>query len=483
MSSVFVSYASEDRDLAYRITLSLRDYGFKVFFDRDQLPAGAAYDKKIHDEVFQSDVFVFLVSKYSLTPGRYSLTELQFARDRWEHPKDHVLPVIAASPGQIDPEVKELNNYLSAATMLRSAGNLAPLVSAKVEDMVRKSTVWARVGGMFSNSFTDVLRFGVGKSLAYANAPLDEILQKDYQEKFGRVSAGELKAELGSRLIMRDPQRFTVRGRFFPSALLSFGWWERMKQVKPQVRNIAWKDRALQNWLYSGFGEWAPSWDVNGWSDEKTFRLIGQIGEYDEADSIPVLIKSARKAQELRNQMQDRLVVNANVRGLLCHDSHLARVDSLEEQDSEFLESMRHVNSTQEYFLILFDDDKDSVEILSEPVDFYSGYIWQVWAPREWVSDNPQQTLFEGAYFVWEHTNFAQREVLNYSLDSRDHKVEYLRKRVRDVLKLSGELALLQHLMPEWRLRADKSYQSVVPEVRSAYFRDLFAKAYARAAA
>ncbi len=473
---IFISYAAEDRELAYRISLSLRDHDLDVFFDRDELQPGGGYDKEIRQQILQSSAFVFLVSKHSVTPGRYTLTELQFARDKWPHPKERVLPVGVGPTGKIASEVKDLMSYVNAVSILRPKGSAASEVSAKVVEMIERTTLVARFTSTFNDYCGDFLKFGAGKSLALANAPLDEEILRKHEEDGGRISVGELKANLNTVSILRNPRLLTVTGHFFPSTLLSFGWWEKVKEVQRRESEIKWKDPVLQRWLFSGFEEWAPSWDVNDWSSEKPFKLIGQIGEYDEADSIPVLIKSERKARELRSRLMDRLVANANVRGVLCHESHLrSGVDTLDENESAFLESMRHMNSKQDYFLILLDDDRHGVEILSEKVDFYSGYIWQVWAPKEWVSPNPYETLFQGAYFIWEHTNLAQREVLKYSLDSRDRKVEYLRRRVREHMELSGELVLLQHLMPERRLRGDKSYASVSPAIPSAYFRDLFA--------
>ena len=40
---VFLSYASENRDIAEQVNLALTGAGHKVFFDRDSLPAGDDY--------------------------------------------------------------------------------------------------------------------------------------------------------------------------------------------------------------------------------------------------------------------------------------------------------------------------------------------------------------------------------------------------------------------------------------------------------
>ncbi len=471
---VFISYASEDKQRAFDIALSLRDYGLDVFFDRDRLAAGGGYDKTIRDEINRSNLFVFLVSKNSVAPGRYTLTELQFAREHWESPKDHVLPVILEKRGKVAPEVKDLMTYLDHATWLEPKGNIAAEVSDAAAKMIDRTAILARVTAKFRQyAFGDYLKGGVGKSLAYTNADLDEEILRRHQEDGGRISAGELKEKLeGSKTKLRKTQFLTVTGHFFPGALLSFGWWDRVNRNLEQ--DIKWRDPVLQRWLFSGFEQWAPSWDLNDWSDEKPFKLIGQIGHNDEADSIPVLIKSERKANDLRGKLTKRIVANANVRGLLCHESHLRNLDSLDEKDSEFLESIKEMTSSQYYILLLDQEKSHTVEIVDEDVDYYSGYIWQCWAPKEWVPPDPYNTRLPGAYFLWEHTNLAQADVIKYGLDSLDRKVQYLKKRLQEQFGLSGNLVLLQHLMHEGRLSSDHEDASLKPAIPTEQFRNLF---------
>lgn len=187
-----------------------------------------------------------------------------------------------------------------------------------------------------------------------------------------------------------------------------------------------------------------------------------------------MLIKSERKATEVRAQLENRIVVNANVRGLLCHETQLKTMDKFDEKDSEFLEKIKEMTEAQYYIVLLEDNKLHKVEVLSEPVDFYSGYIWQCWAPKEWVPSNPGDTRLPGAYFVWEHANLAQSDVIKYGVDSLQRKVDYLTKRARDQLGLSGELVLLQHLMPETRLCGDLVKQAVKPAIPIDQFRNLF---------
>ena len=230
----------------------------------------------------------------------------------------------------------------------------------------------------------------------------------------------------------------------------------------------------MQRWLFSGFEQWAPSWDLNDWSDERPFKLIGQIGHNDEADSIPVLIKSERKANDLRGKLTKRIVANANVRGLLCHEFHLQNLDTLDEKDSEFLASIKDMTSSQYYLLLLDQEKSHTVEIIDADVDYYSGYIWQCWAPKEWVPSDPYDTRLPGAYFLWEHTNLAQSDVIKYGLDSLDRKVQYLKKRLQEQFDLSGDLVLLQHLMHEGRLSREHENPSLKPAIPTEQFRNLF---------
>jgi len=77
---IFLSHASEDKSAAESIAFSLRSRGHKVFLDRDDLPPGQSYDQQIERAVKESDILIFLVSPSSVTSGRYTLTELAFAR-------------------------------------------------------------------------------------------------------------------------------------------------------------------------------------------------------------------------------------------------------------------------------------------------------------------------------------------------------------------------------------------------------------------
>ncbi|MHC4742422.1 MAG: toll/interleukin-1 receptor domain-containing protein, partial [Planctomycetota bacterium] len=126
---LFVSFASEDREIAEQIALALR-VSHEVFFDRDTLPAGGDFNTQIRDYIAKSDVLIFLISPESVRSGSYALSELKFARKRWSSPKGHVLPVMVRNT-----PIEDVPNYLKAVNILEPEGNIAAEVAAAVEEM------------------------------------------------------------------------------------------------------------------------------------------------------------------------------------------------------------------------------------------------------------------------------------------------------------------------------------------------------------
>jgi len=124
---VFLSYASEDRNQAEAIYLSLRGQGHTVFFDRTDLPPGEEYDARIRRGIERSQLLVFLVSPYSLDAGSYTLTELDIAQKTWEHPTGKVLPVVVR-PTPLD----RIPPYLKSVTLLETEGNVVATVADSV---------------------------------------------------------------------------------------------------------------------------------------------------------------------------------------------------------------------------------------------------------------------------------------------------------------------------------------------------------------
>lgn len=124
---IFLSYASEDKSIAEPVAFALRNRGHRVFLDRDDLPEGGEYDARIERAVEQSDYMIFLISPSSVRRGRFTLTELEFARQKWRSADGNVMPVMVTETPLI-----EIPSYLKSVTILEPRGNIAAEVASAV---------------------------------------------------------------------------------------------------------------------------------------------------------------------------------------------------------------------------------------------------------------------------------------------------------------------------------------------------------------
>lgn len=131
---IFLSYASEDHELADQVHLALAGGGRQVFFDKESLPPAGDYHARIRGAVERSDIFVFLISPNSVAPGSYTLTELKYARAKWPHPKGRVLPVRMR-----DVPWETIPAYLKAVTVLEPEGNIPAEVLVAVSELEREA--------------------------------------------------------------------------------------------------------------------------------------------------------------------------------------------------------------------------------------------------------------------------------------------------------------------------------------------------------
>jgi hypothetical protein len=129
---IFLTYASEDQATAESMALSLRARGYVVFFDRDDLPPGESFDQRIERAVDDSDFYIFVISADAVAEGRYTLTELSFARRKWPNPNYRVLPVMVRKTPR-----ERVPSYLKAVTILEPQGNVAAETSAAIEALRR----------------------------------------------------------------------------------------------------------------------------------------------------------------------------------------------------------------------------------------------------------------------------------------------------------------------------------------------------------
>lgn len=129
---IFISYPSEERDAAEQLNLALLQQGSDVFFDRDDLPPGLEYDQAIANFIAQSDLIVFLITPASVTAGRYTLTEVKLAQERWPEPQGRVLPVMMRPT-----DMATIPPYLRAVNLLIPRGNAVAETAHEVRRLTR----------------------------------------------------------------------------------------------------------------------------------------------------------------------------------------------------------------------------------------------------------------------------------------------------------------------------------------------------------
>jgi hypothetical protein len=161
---IFLSFPSELESQADSIAQSLRNCDYDVFFSHDDLPPGDSFDARVESAIESSDFMVFLISPASVTRGRYTLTEMAFARSKWPNPSNRVLPVmITATSLDLVP------NYLKAVTILQPEGNTAAETRAAVDRMVQARKKGAQ-GGTILPFLALSLASAIGSFLAITYA-------------------------------------------------------------------------------------------------------------------------------------------------------------------------------------------------------------------------------------------------------------------------------------------------------------------------
>lgn len=325
----------------------------------------------------------------------------------------------------------------------------------------------------------------MGSAIAGLAAGLwpDKLFEWKIDQNGGTVSAKRLRNLLKRHRHVKNITEFSVEGVFYPGPLLTRGWWERSSRELTQRDD--WKDRSLQSWLTKGFEQWAPSWNLNELCSDDEGCFAGQIGSEggDEADSTVVVVDHGKKARRLRAEMGDKVVSQAIVRGRLLDFSYLIRAlegDIKNHKLKSYLEYLKMLGAAPTHYILVSDKDRNSSVVLDDTaiVEYYSGYLWQCWAPTKWINvKNVAETEITSSYFLWEHTNLADADVVRYSMDSLLRKKDFLENRLKYMEDAGrswpGKLALLQHGMNELYLTRG-SHRSEDPEIKSLDFLHMF---------
>ncbi|MGV6830597.1 MAG: SUMF1/EgtB/PvdO family nonheme iron enzyme [bacterium] len=130
---IFLSYSSQDVDIAEKIYLALIGENYEVFFDREVLPKSGNYNKIIRNKIKKSDLLIFLISRGSIRKSSYALTELKYFQERFSKPEDMVLPILID-----DTVLSKIPNYLLSVTILEIEGNIPAEVVHEVNKISEK---------------------------------------------------------------------------------------------------------------------------------------------------------------------------------------------------------------------------------------------------------------------------------------------------------------------------------------------------------
>jgi hypothetical protein len=135
---IFISYSASDASEAHLMASALQARGYNVFFDKENLGAGQSYDGKIERAVHSADLFIFLLSPEAIEPGRYTMSELGYAQQRWPNPDRYILPVMVRAV-----DLNNVPDYLRAVSFLKPSGNLVAEVGSAVDQMLARSVAWS----------------------------------------------------------------------------------------------------------------------------------------------------------------------------------------------------------------------------------------------------------------------------------------------------------------------------------------------------
>jgi hypothetical protein len=168
---VFLSYASKDKAIAGRINTLLARDNHEVFFDRESLPPGEDFNKRIQEAVDKADLFLFLFSSNSIVKRCYCHTELKHAKDKWEDPTNRVIPV------RIDEvPLDQLPDYLGSSSILDPQGDLPAevvrFVSQAEPSKPRHDQEWKKYYIDKLQPLLDKPLFGTSVSLRQVYIPL-----------------------------------------------------------------------------------------------------------------------------------------------------------------------------------------------------------------------------------------------------------------------------------------------------------------------
>ena len=148
--SVFLSYASEDREAARALRDALPAFGLEVWYDESELGGGELWDQKIRKQIRECDYFMPLIS--AQTEARhegYFRREWRLAVERThDMADDHpfLLPVVIDATSQSGARVPE--KFFAIQWLRVPAGQPTPALEALCRRLVSGEAIPPKAAGV-----------------------------------------------------------------------------------------------------------------------------------------------------------------------------------------------------------------------------------------------------------------------------------------------------------------------------------------------
>lgn len=122
--AVFVSYASEDRDVASALAVRLREARLPVWFDRiGGLRGGDSYRATIERRIEEASLFIPVMSRRVVTnEPRFFRKEWEIARERAMSASQTLPFVMPVRVGDVDPNHPNIPKHISSAHWVETSG-------------------------------------------------------------------------------------------------------------------------------------------------------------------------------------------------------------------------------------------------------------------------------------------------------------------------------------------------------------------------
>jgi TIR domain len=420
---VFISYSSRDKGIADAVCEALESQGIRCWIAPRDIPGGARWNVGVLEAIQVAQAVVLVLTANSNASGMV-WRELERAAS-------NDVPIIPFRVEDVQPS-KDLQFFLSGHQWLDAFAQPLDQYLGTLLQSVRQLT-----GRRSRTKGANVSPYLISRGPAahrdytgHPQGPWDPAIT-------GTETIENLRLKLTRGGVeLEKPLPIKVQGTLYPCALLSSGWWERRAAAK--TRQIKWRD-GLQEWLFHGFEEWGPSWDFtwdfDNWAhSSKRPYFIAQLGDGDEANSIPVLLPAtkAKRLQEVFERTWGGM--EAEISGVLGHRKHFAQYVNPQ--------ALELFGGLLDYCLWLDDDNKEhKISPRTKHTDVYSGYLWKCVAPKELL--HGRTPCLNDVYFIWEHVNFADRDALAYCLEALNNKEEHVRKRYGELMLVQKSSALV----------------------------------------